>query len=126
MTRNQCEKMFGIGAIVGAAVFLTSIEIVFGVTVPKGSTVALLASIIPLGLAVAAVLAGFNWMIDKSSINLEIKRTKSLISVPDSRRTGVAAKAIRSSEKIGSRPAFSETNEFAVPSQSGTLAGSES
>jgi hypothetical protein len=89
MTIIQHKNVVGIGAVLIAATVLTGMGVVFNVLVQNESLVVLAAAIIPLGVAVLAVLAGFNWMLDRFGGDSELDKVQSVAS------TRHAAQAIR-------------------------------
>src|SRR5262245_34139474 len=101
MSLVQRRKLASFGAIVLAAALLSAVEIVFTLLVPKDSLVAILAGVVPLGIAVFAVLAGFESMLGKADSNHEFMPRSSLISMREVRLTGVIDEAYRSAEVVG-------------------------
>ena len=65
MTLIQRKNIVGTGAVLVAATVLTGIGAGFNVLVQNGSWVTQAVAAVPLGIAVLAVLVGFNWVLDR-------------------------------------------------------------
>jgi hypothetical protein len=65
MVLVQRKKYVDAVAILGTAVLLTCLGILFDAVVQTKSTVGLIAWSVPLAISVAAVLMGFNWVLEK-------------------------------------------------------------
>jgi len=65
MALMQQKKIVAAGALLVTALLLTAVSALFNEVTQAGSMIALILMLIPLAIAVVAVLAGFHWILEK-------------------------------------------------------------
>ena len=78
MYGNSWKKVIIGSFILGLAGIMTCISALLSDLVPTWSVLAFIAVLIPLGLAIVGILAGFVWLCDKFEDYLNAKRDKML------------------------------------------------
>ena len=71
------NKMVSASFALAAAGIVACLAALFDNLVPKGSLLAFLVAVIPLGLAIAALLVGFTWLCDRLEDTLHGSKDKS-------------------------------------------------
>lgn len=98
MTLIHRKNVVGAGAVVAAATVLTGVGAAFNMLVQNDSWVMLAIAVVPLGMAVLAVLAGFNWVLDRFEGDSELDKVRSVASKSQ------AAQVVRASIDSGLAP----------------------
>jgi len=78
MYRHSWNKVIVSSFALGAAGILTCISALLSVLVPTWSVLAFIAVLVPLGVAIVGVLAGFVWLCDKYEEYIDRKKNNLL------------------------------------------------
>jgi hypothetical protein len=78
MALVQQKKIVVAGALFVTALLLTTVSALFNEVTQTGSVIALSLMLIPLALAVVALLAGFHWILEKWVDSEEVDRVEAV------------------------------------------------